>query len=498
MQYYSTRGNSGFATASTVILEGLAPDGGLYVPSDTLPSFSPENMQGISYQSLALEILKPFLNDFDKREIEEAVNTAYSERNFDHPDITPLKKLSGDLYALELWHGPTCAFKDIALQILPLLMRTAQIKHENDMGIIVLTATSGDTGKSALEGFHDVPGIKIIVYYPEKGVSEIQKLQMTTQRGGNVSVAAVKGNFDHAQSGVKDIFSDRELAEKLAAAGYRLSSANSINWGRLVPQVVYYFAAYLKLIEQKDLQPGEKVDFVVPTGNFGNILAGYYARRLGLPVNRLICATNINNVLSDFINSGRYNSNRKLHRTLSPSMDILVSSNLERLLFELTGHDSSLIRHWMADLKNKSEYSVSPGEKDQIEKLFWSDYADDDETSQMIADIYNRYHYLIDTHTAVGMAVLQKYRCCSDRNRPAIILSTASPFKFAGSVARALFGSDHIRGIGELDLLEMLARETGIAVPPALTRLTSEPVIHKEVITRENMRHHLLSNLPDF
>ncbi|MDY6826063.1 MAG: threonine synthase [Bacillota bacterium] len=498
MHYYSTRGNSGSATASTVILEGLAPDGGLYVPSETLPSFSIENLQGKSYQSLALEILKPFLDDFDKREIDEAINTAYSEKNFDHPDITPLKKLSRDLYSLELWHGPTCAFKDIALQILPLLMRSAQVKHKNEMEIIVLTATSGDTGKSALEGFRDVPGIKIIVYYPEKGVSEIQKLQMTTQQGNNVSVAAVEGNFDHAQSGVKDIFSDRELADRLAAAGYRLSSANSINWGRLIPQVVYYFAAYLNLLGQKDLQPGEKIDFVVPTGNFGNILAGYYARRLGLPVNRLICAANTNNVLSDFINSGRYNSNRKLHRTLSPSMDILVSSNLERLLFELTGHNNSLIRRWMTDLKSRGEYRVGHGEKEQIEKLFWSDYANDDETSQMITHIYDRYHYLIDTHTAVGMAVLQKYRRSNDRNRPAIILSTASPFKFAGSVARALFGSERIRGIGELDLLEMLAVETGIDIPPALARLTSEPVIHKEVIAREKMRHHLLSNLPDF
>lgn len=498
MHYYSTRGNAGSAEASTVILEGLAPDGGLYVPSEALPTFSIDNLQGSSYQSLALEILKPFLSDFDREEIEKAVNTAYSDNNFDHPEITPLKKLSADLYTLELWHGPTCAFKDIALQILPLLMRSARARHDNGGEIVVLTATSGDTGKSALEGFRDVPGIRIIVYFPEKGVSEIQQLQMTTQRGSNVTVAAVQGNFDDAQSGVKDIFSDRVLAARLAAAGCRLSSANSINWGRLVPQVVYYFAAYLKLIEQEVLQPGEKVDFVVPTGNFGNILAGYYAGRLGLPVNRLICAANKNNVLSDFINSGHYNSNRKLHRTLSPSMDILVSSNLERLLFELTGHDSRLIRRWMTDLKTRGRYSIGPGAKEQIDGLFWSDYADDGETNRAIADIYNRYHYLIDPHTAVGMAVLQKYRRRSDQNIPAVVLSTASPFKFAGSVARALFGSKPLRGLSELDMLDMLARETGTAIPSALAGLAAEPVIHKEVIARENMRHHLLANLPDF
>lgn len=495
MLYQSTRGYGERATADEAILRGLAPDGGLYVPAEmaALPAWS--ELTGCNYQELSLKIIKPFLASFSDRELLESVCAAYNRSSFDHEATTPLRRLTGDLWYLELWHGPTAAFKDIALQLLPRLMRQAMIRNGEEKEIVILTATSGDTGKSALEGFRDIPGIRIIVYYPEKGVSKIQKLQMITQEGANVAVAAVKGNFDDAQNGVKSLFTDFDLVQILARAGKKLSSANSINWGRLLPQIVYYFSAYLELIGKKAIHPGDKINFVVPTGNFGNILAGFYAMQLGLPVKRLICAANRNNVLSDFIASGRYNCRRQLYQTLSPSMDILVSSNLERLLFELSDHDPQSVAAWMQQLKARGEYNVTASVHRQIGTLFWSDYADDRETLSAIADIYSKFNYLIDTHTAVAQSVLDKYRVQEKDLTPAVILSTASPFKFAGSVSKALWGSDAGQNIEELQLLEKLSRETGARIPSGLVDLDQKLVKHKQVIAREAMRDHLLEIL---
>jgi len=494
MRYQSTRGYVQTASAAEAIIEGIAPDGGLYVPTETGPPFHLDQMPATDYRQLAKTIFTPFLTGFDKEALADAVNKAYGPDKFDHPAVTPLHILNEKLSVLELWHGPTSAFKDIALQFLPLLMRLAIRQSGENKEIVILTATSGDTGKSALEGFKDIPGIKIIVYYPETGVSEIQKLQMTTQEGKNVVVAAVKGNFDDAQNGVKTLFNDPLLSETLAGAGKRLSSANSINWGRLLPQIVYYFEAYLELVK-KGLSSGEKVNFVVPTGNFGNILAGYYAYRLGLPVNRLICAANRNNVLSDFINSGIYNCRRLLYQTLSPSMDILISSNLERLLFELSNHDTELVNCWMRQLKQDGEYTVTPDVHQKMSELFWSGYADDQKTIETIADVYSQYNYLIDTHTAVGRAVLTDYWEQEADGLPAVILSTASPYKFTGSVTKAILGNRFNQDLSETELLKVLSAETGTAVPANLADLEQKEAKHKQVIAPTAMRDHLLETL---
>ncbi|MDZ4133396.1 MAG: threonine synthase [Dethiobacteria bacterium] len=495
MRYYSTRGKSEYATASETIIKGLAPDGGLYVPAERVTPFAPDKLPGGTYIDLANTIFKPFLTDYDEDEIKTMVQSAYSRVAFDHPEVTPLIRLSDQLHILELWHGPTSAFKDIALQLLPHLLTSALKKSGDKTEVVILTATSGDTGKSALEGFRDVPGIRIFVYYPQNGVSEVQMLQMTTQEGRNVKVAAVEGNFDDAQTGVKQIFNDHRLAVELAKAGYQLSSANSINWGRLLPQIVYYFYAYSDLVNKGAIKAGEEINFVVPTGNFGNILAGYYARQLGLPIHRLICAANNNNVLSEFINSGNYMSRRPLHLTLSPSMDILISSNLERLLFEISGHDTEHLRSLMQNLTDRGEYSINLEMFTKLQRLFWSDFANDAETLKAIATTYTDYNYLFDTHTAVGKVVLDKYLTRTSDSHHSVILSTASPFKFAGSVIQALFGRSRFDRTSELELINILARETGKPIPHNLAGLDQKPVIHEQVIARENMRDHLLSKL---
>ncbi len=495
MYYYSTRGNTVRSNAAEAIIKGLAPDGGLFVPEELPAPFRLADLPSNSYRELATHIFKPFLSGYSAEEIEEAVQQAYNPTSFDHPAITPLHRLNDNDFVLELWHGPTYAFKDIALQILPHLLTSAVSNSGTDEEIVILTATSGDTGKSALEGFCDIEGIKIIVYFPEKGVSDVQKLQMTTQEGDNVRVTAVKGNFDDAQRGVKEIFNDTVLSGRLAAHGYRLSSANSINWGRLLPQIVYYFWAYLTLVRQKVIKSGETVNYVVPTGNFGNILAGYYASRLGLPVNRLICASNSNKVLTDFINSGRYDSNRTLDLTISPSMDILVSSNLERMLFELSNHDSGRIVTWMNALKTEGYYEVDPDILAGLQKLFYAGYADDRLTGETIKSLYHRYNYLVDTHTAVGQAVLDQFKAEYGSEHKNILLSTASPFKFAASVLEAISGAGGVNEGSETDLLEILAGKTSLAVPPNLAGLKQKKVRHKQVITREGMRNHLLKSL---
>lgn len=487
MRYKSTRGGLSDITFSEAVKMGMAPDGGLFVPSEDVNvdlKFI-ESMVDDTYRERAEKILSFFLTDFDKTELEECVSKAYGV-NFSAPGITPVVHLHEHLHMLELWHGPTCAFKDIALQILPHLMVKAIKKTGENADIVILTATSGDTGKAALEGFSDVDGTHIIVFYPNGGVSEIQRLQMVTQTGANTGVIAVNGNFDDTQNGVKKIFNDREIRDVLEAKGFKFSSANSINWGRLVPQIVYYFSAYCDLLKDNCIKPGEKINFVVPTGNFGNILAAWYAMKMGLPVNRLICASNENNVLTDFIITGTYDRRREFHKTLSPSMDILISSNLERLLYELSGKDSETIRGYMNDLSEKGCYTVNKSIKEQIQSAFWAGYSNDEETLSCIRSVYEDYGYLLDTHTAVAMDVYDKYVIYSGDLTPTVIVSTASPFKFNRSVARALFG-DETQGLNEFELLNMLSERTGREIPAGLRDLDKKEILHKTVCSKDEM-----------
>lgn len=495
MNYCSTRGVDKLYTAAEVILAGLAPDGGLFIPAGPWPPVALKDLTGKSYTALAAAIIQPFLEQFSKAEVESLVQKAYGGTGFAHPDIAPLHRLTDSLYFLELWHGPTCAFKDLALQFLPHLLRKAAIRTGEDGTTVILTATSGDTGKAALEGFRDVTGTKVIVFYPLEGVSEIQRRQMVTQKGKNVHVVAVRGNFDHTQAGVKELFADSSLKHKMSSRGLKFSSANSINWGRLLPQMVYYFSAYLDLHRRGELKPGEKVNFVVPTGNFGNILAGFYASRMGLPVHRFVCAANRNHVLTDFIREGRYDRNRPFFRTLSPSMDILISSNLERLLFELGGRDPSRVSSWMKQLMTSGSYRLDPGLRESLAALFWSHYAGDDETLDAIGKTYREHRYLLDPHTAVARAVYEKYRAATGDRGKTIIVSTASPFKFAESVARALLPPEQFSGRPALEIAPLLAKTTGLDLPAPLLDLASRPVRHDTVIERSAMRTEVLDHL---
>ncbi|MTI80970.1 MAG: threonine synthase [Firmicutes bacterium] len=482
MQYLSTRGQVQPVQSAQAIKQGIAPDGGLFVP-ESFVNLSQDKLRQLvdcDYQELASEILGGYLTDYTAEEIKDCITGAYNSDSFNHSDIAPVHSINDDLHVLELWHGPTCAFKDMALQLLPHLMSLAVSKTGEKNQVVILVATSGDTGKAALEGFKDVSGTSIIVFFPEDGVSQVQKLQMLTQQGGNVSVVAVKGNFDDAQNGVKQVFADAEFNKELQQRHYRLSSANSINWGRLVPQIVYYFSSYLKLVKEDQLSIGKPVNFVVPTGNFGNILAGYYAKQMGLPINRLICAANPNNVLTDFINTGVYNRSRDLLKTISPSMDILISSNLERLLFELTGRDTAKVRSWMGELKGQGRYEVDSAVKEKVQAYFWSDYATDEQTLNTIKQVWDEHHYLMDTHTAVAWHVYQNYQQQTGDNNKTIIASTASPFKFNASVAKAVLGSDKTAGEDEFQLLDMLSQRTGWEIPVGLKNLDKMQVLHNK------------------
>ncbi|MBU4533469.1 MAG: threonine synthase [Firmicutes bacterium] len=494
MLYRSTRGRFEPVSASQAIKLGIAPDGGLFVPADSVTIENPERLVNSTYQERAQAVLQPFLTGFSDDEVRECVHSAYNATRFDTPAIAPLHKLAPGLHLLELWHGPTCAFKDMALQILPHLLKKSTEKTEEDAEIVILVATSGDTGKAALEGFRDVLGTRIIVFYPEQGVSEIQKRQMVTQEGNNVSVIAVRGNFDDAQSGVKAIFTDDTVKADLANRGFKFSSANSINWGRLVPQIAYYFSAYLDLRRDGEIGPREAINFVVPTGNFGNILAGFYARRMGLPIGRLICAANRNNVLTDFIRTGVYDRNRAFVRTLSPSMDILISSNLERLLFELTGHDNRAAI-WMEQLRKTGRYAVDTETVRAVTDLFWSDFADDTETINTIRTTYRESGYPMDTHTAVGRAVYDKYRSATGDATKTVVVSTASPFKFNESVSKALLDKETVAGRSEFELLEILSGLTGWIIPPGLRDLDKKPIRHDRVVDREGMQDAVLQTL---
>lgn len=497
MKYSSSRGGYSAITAAEAIKMGISPDGGLFVP-DVIPVIAEstwKKLEGQNYQERAAEILSYYLEDFSAAEIIKCIDGAYNSRSFDNERIAPLVNVDDKVYIQELWHGPTCAFKDMALQLLPHLLTTSAQKTGEKDEIVILVATSGDTGKAALEGFKDVPGVRIIVFFPQDGVSEVQKRQMITQEGTNVFVAAVEGNFDDAQNGVKKIFADQDFIATLARHGMKMSSANSINWGRLLPQIVYYVSAYVDLLAAGSLKQGEAVNIVVPTGNFGNILAAFYAGKMGVPVKRLICASNANNVLTEFIRTGVYDRNRIFAKTLSPSMDILISSNLERLLYEITGHNSAIVSGWMEELKTRGSYDIGQEYRDQIQKIFWADFATDEETQATIRKVWEAQRYLLDTHTAVAYDVYAKYVRSSVDNTAAIIASTASPFKFGTSVAEAVMRPEELAGQDEFAILKTLSDYTGIPIPEGIKNLEQRPILHKTVASQEAMGTTVLKYL---
>ncbi len=487
MMYTSTRDHSVHTTAAQAITQGISADGGLFVP-ESLPTISGDELSAMTsktYTERAVTVLSRFLTDFSEAEVSECAEAAYGTGRFLAPEVAPVHTLKGGVHLLELWHGPTCAFKDMALQILPHLMRVSAQKTSDGKEIVILVATSGDTGKAALEGFRDAPHTRILVFYPENGVSPMQKLQMTTQQGNNVGVCAIRGNFDDAQSGVKSIFTDPAMRDKLAQRGQAFSSANSINWGRLVPQIVYYFSAYCDLVAQGTIALGDSVNVAVPTGNFGNILAAYYAREMGLPIARLICASNCNNVLTDFIRTGVYDRQRAFHTTISPSMDILISSNLERLLFHLSGGDTGLIADLMNQLGTTGRYVVPAPLLAKIQAMFSAGWCDDESTLATIRRTFDEQAYLCDTHTAVAVSVCEEYRRETGDRKPVIVASTADPYKFSASVLRA-FGEEN-PAEDEFDKVEHLHRLTGAPIPPSLAVLRGQQPRFNQVCSRETM-----------
>ena len=493
MKYVSTRNQSVRLRASQAIAQGLARDGGLLTP-EVFPKLTPallEDLRGKTYGQRAVAVMKLFLEDFSEEELTAFTQAGYSGEKFDDARVAPLEPLTEDTYCLELWHGPTSAFKDMALQILPHLLSASLVKNQEDKTVCILVATSGDTGKAALEGFKDVDRTKILVFYPKDGVSAVQALQMQTQQGNNVGVCAVHGNFDDAQTGVKTLFSDEKLREDLARRGYFLSSANSINWGRILPQLVYYISAYCDLLRDGRLELGDPVNVCVPTGNFGNILAAYYARDMGVPIQKLICASNSNNVLTDFLSTGTYDRNRTFFNTISPSMDILISSNLERLLLAITQEDSE-VRGYMEQLNATGRYQVSDRVREKIQKLFKGYCCGDEETKRVIAAIHEKFGYLIDPHTAVGFSALSQYRAETGDETAAIVASTASPFKFCTDVLDALGVSDRAQG---LDVLDQLSQVTGEPVPAPLAALRSKESRFRQTVEKEHMVDAVLGML---
>ncbi len=473
MQYISTRNTQLRVKSAAAIKKGLSEEGGLFVPEE-IPVISEVDLNKLikmNYTERAVFVLKKYLTDYLVKELKECAENAYGGGKFDADMPAPLVNLEGGMNVLELWHGPTCAFKDMALQILPHFLTKAMKKTGEDKTVVILVATSGDTGKAALEGFRDVDGTKIIVFYPSEGVSDIQKLQMITQQGKNVCVSGIVGNFDDAQSGVKAIFTDDAANAEFLKSGCVMSSANSINWGRLVPQIVYYVSAYCDMVASGQVEMGGKINICVPTGNFGNILAAYYAMKMGIPVNKLICASNKNNILTDFINTGEYNRNREFHTTISPSMDILISSNLERLLFDLASNDAKKVNKWMNDLKEKGEYTVSADIKKKLSKLFWAGCCDDYFTKECIYKTKQKYGYTIDTHTAVAVDVYNQYKNETGDETPVVIVSTASPFKFNQSVLSALGKDNDAKGMDDFALLDLLSDVSGMEIPESLKKL---------------------------
>ena len=490
MNYISTRNNKLNATAAEAIAGGISKEGGLFVP-ETIPALSQsdfENLKALDYKGRAKYILKNFLTDFSADEISYCVDGAYTG-SFQNEEPAPLARLGSNINMLELWHGPTCAFKDLALQLLPYLLTTAAKKVNSGKETVILVATSGDTGKAALEGFADVENTKIIVFYPCDGVSPMQKLQMDTQTGENVFVCSIKGNFDDAQTGVKKIFTNSEIIGKLESAGKLFSSANSINWGRLVPQIIYYVSAYCDLLKEGEI---DGFNVVVPTGNFGNILAAYYAKVMGVPIKKLICASNANNVLTDFIESGVYDRNRKFYTTISPSMDILISSNLERMLFELSGHDSDKIAALQENLAKEGTFKIDADMASKVKDIFYGGCCDDTRTKATIKKVFEEYGYLADTHTAVALAVYEDYVSATGDNTPVVIASTASPYKFAKSVYSAIGGevTDD-----EFKVLNDLSEETKTEIPAPIKALETATVRFNNVCESEQMPKVVLEYL---
>jgi len=484
INYVSTRGGGEAKTASQAVIQGIAEDRGLYVP-DSIPQLPAKatDLIGKSYKAIAEIIIQSFFDDYSAREMSQCIDGAYTDK-FTAPEIVPVEE-AGGAYFLELFHGKTAAFKDMALSILPYLLTTATKKQNEDKKICILTATSGDTGKAALEGFADVPGTEIIVFFPNQGVSPIQERQMITQEGDNTHVFAIEGNFDDAQTAVKQIFTDGDFAQVLSDRGCRFSSANSINIGRLVPQVAYYVWGYVNLLAKGVIEDGDKINIVVPTGNFGNILAAYYASEMGIPVNRFICASNKNRILTDFFTTGVYDTERPFYLTNSPSMDILISSNLERLLYHLSGDDPEEIRGLMKQLDETGRYEVSDRIKSGMES-FWGGCATVEETNETIGRMYSENGYLIDTHTAVAYKVYEDYIRQTGDETPTLIASTASPYKFAESVALSIGLEKRENGF---EYIEEIAARTGVPVPKALQGLDKKPVRHGDVIEIPQMKN---------
>jgi threonine synthase len=489
MNYISTRDNCAPESSSVVILKGMVPQGGLFVP-EYIPKFSYEAALHRPYAALAGDILKLFLDDYAPEDLDAFCASAYGRDKFDDEHVVPLKHLDAKSSVLELWHGPTAAFKDVALQLLPYLLCSAAKKNNISHEIVILVATSGDTGKAALEGFKDIPGTRIIVFYPEDGVSDVQKMQMLTTAGSNTAVVGLKGNFDDCQNMVKDIFADEAFAARMDAAGFMLSSANSINWGRLVPQIVYYYSSYARMVEEGRIKAGDALNYVVPTGNFGNILAAWYAGQMGLPLGKLICASNKNRILHDFFTTGVYDTNRDFFPTDSPSMDILVSSNLERFLFHLAGPEA--VQGWYRDLAAHKRFSTGSEITNKMAGLISASSADEEQTRAAIAGVYANYGYLIDPHTAVAACVYRQYQDETKDPRPAVIDATASPFKFNKAVYGALYGST---AEDEFSLIQSLAEKSGTGAHRSLLGLNELPVRHSLCVRASEGRETVCSLL---
>lgn len=484
IMYRSTRNNEESVTASQAILKGLADDGGLFVPNVIPKLGAPLNkLSDMKYQEVAYEVMKQFLTDFTEKELKSCIDRAYDSK-FDTEEIAPLVEKDG-VYYLELFHGATIAFKDMALSILPHLLTTSAKKNNITNEIVILTATSGDTGKAALAGFADVEGTSIIVFYPKNGVSAIQERQMLTQKGANTKVVGITGNFDDAQNGVKAMFNNRELAERMNSRGYQFSSANSINIGRLVPQVVYYVYAYTRLLKRGVIAEGEAVNFVVPTGNFGNILAAFYAKNMGVPVGKLICASNENKVLYDFFETGVYDRNREFILTTSPSMDILISSNLERLIYMIAGEDAEATRKLMDSLSSKGRYSITDDMKNRMND-FIGGWASEEKCAAEIRRVYEKTGYVMDTHTSVASAVCHDYRESSEDKTETVVVSTASPYKFATSVMAAI--DEEFKGMDDFALIDELSSTSGTRIPRAVDEIRTAPILHNTVCETEDMQ----------
>ena len=494
MYYLSTRDKTLRFTPAQAIAQGLSREGGLFVPEEIpqLPETAWEQLQEMTYQQRAAYVMGFYLDGFSGEELAGFAAKAYGLDKFDTPAVAPVRKVDERTYCLELWHGPTCAFKDMALQMLPHLLTASMAKNQEQRTVCILVATSGDTGKGALEGFRDVPGTRIMVFYPKDGVSEVQELQMRTQEGDNVGVCAVVGNFDDAQTGVKKLFSDEHLREVLDQRGYFFSSANSINWGRVLPQVVYYISSYADLLKSGAVRAGEKINICVPTGNFGNILAAYYAMRMGLPVNRLICASNSNNVLTEFLTTGVYDRNRPFYTTVSPSMDILISSNLERLLYALSGEDDKLVADYMTQLSAAGRYEVSGDILEQVKSLFAAGFATEEETEETIGRMWREKGYLIDTHSAVAFHVLDQYRRETGDSTVSVVASTASPFKFGDAVLKAIGVSEVSGGV---ELLDQLSEASGIPAPVPLAELKHKTPRFDQCVEKDRMEQAVLDFL---